>query len=44
VEAHRELLSKIRNEARKSKDDFVVHYFSKYTSEVDLPLWMACNS
>lgn len=43
VEAHRDLLSKIRNEARKSKDDFVVHYFAKYTSEVDLPLWMACE-
>ncbi len=43
VEAHRELLAKIRNEARKSKDDFVVHYFGKYTSEVDLPLWMACE-
>jgi abortive infection bacteriophage resistance protein len=43
VEAHRDLLSKIRYEARKSKDDFVVHYFDKYTSEVDLPLWMACE-
>jgi len=43
VDDHRFFLETIRNEARKSKEDFVVHYFGKYTSETDLPLWMACE-
>ena len=27
----------------KSREDFVLHYFDKYTLEHDLPLWMACE-
>lgn len=41
VDQHRTFLEKIRTEAEQSKEDFVVHYFGKYTSETDLPLWMA---
>ena len=41
VEQHRLFLEKIRNEAKQSREDFVIHYFEKYTSETDLPLWMA---
>lgn len=43
VEAHRMLLEKIRTEAKNSREDFVRHYFDKYTLEHDLPLWMACE-
>jgi len=43
VDDHRRLLEKIRVEARNSREDFVRHYFNKYTSEHDLPLWMACE-
>ncbi len=38
---HRDFLDKIRKEASRSKDDFVQHFKQKYTSERDLPLWMA---
>ena len=41
--AHREFLSRIRDETRRSPEDFVQHFFSKYTSETDLPMWMACE-
>jgi abortive infection bacteriophage resistance protein len=41
VERHRQFLDKIRTEAQNSREDFVCHYFRKYTSETDLPLWMA---
>jgi len=40
---HVEFLKKIRNEASRSKEDFIQHYTGKYTSENDLPLWMACE-
>jgi abortive infection bacteriophage resistance protein len=43
VEPHRQFLDKIRTEAEHSREDFVRHYFTKYTSETDLPLWMACE-
>ena len=43
VEQHREFLSKIRKEASHSREDFVCHFNGKYTSETDLPLWMACE-
>ena len=43
VEDHRKLLEKVRTEARNSREDFVRHYFGKYTMEHDLPLWMACE-
>lgn len=41
VDEHRKLLEKVRTEAKLSREDFVRHYFTKYTSETDLPLWMA---
>jgi abortive infection bacteriophage resistance protein len=43
VDEHRRLLDKIRTEAANSREDFVKHFFTKYTSETDLPLWMACE-
>lgn len=43
VDAHRELLNRIREEANRSQEDFVRHFYAKYTSETDLPLWMACE-
>lgn len=43
VEAHRTLLEKVRNEAKNSREDYVRHYFGKYTTEHDLPLWIACE-
>jgi len=43
VEDHRRLLEKVRTEAKNSREDFVRHYYGKYTSETDLPLWMACE-
>jgi len=43
VEDHRIFLEKIHKEAAKSREDFVLHYFGKYTLEHDLPLWMACE-
>ena len=43
VDDHRRLLAKVRREAGKSREDFVRHYFDRYSSETDLPLWMACE-
>lgn len=43
VDAHRNLLQRVREEADRSREDFVRHFFAKYTSETDLPLWMACE-
>lgn len=43
VENHRKLLNKVRVEAEYSHEEFVRHYLDKYTSETDLPLWMACE-
>jgi len=43
VPDHRRMLEKIRTEAQNSREDFVRHFFRKYTSETDLPLWMACE-
>jgi abortive infection bacteriophage resistance protein len=40
---HKDLLDRIRKETDHSQEDFVKHYLGKYTSEVDLPLWMACE-
>jgi abortive infection bacteriophage resistance protein len=34
-------MDRVHSEAGKSRDDFVRHYVSKYTSETELPLWMA---
>ena len=41
VDDHRRLLSKIRTEADNSREEFVLHYFRRYSSETDLPFWMA---
>ena len=43
VHEHRDLLERIREEARRSREAFVTHFFAKYTTETDLPLWMACE-
>ncbi len=43
VEKHRRLLEKVRTEAEYSHEEFVRHYLGKYTKEIDLPLWMACE-
>ncbi len=40
---HSEFLNKIRNEAGRSKEDFVQHYHKKYVPSNDLPLWMTCE-
>ena len=41
MDDHRRLLERVRDEADRSKEDFVRHFFAKYTSETDLPFWMA---
>lgn len=41
VGRHRKLLDTIRKEMGRSKEVFIQHYLAKYTSETDLPLWMA---
>lgn len=43
MSGHRTLIDKIRRESEFSHEDFVAHYQQKYTSETDLPLWMACE-
>ena len=43
ADQHRTFLEKIRTEAQQSQEGFVQHFFAKYTSETDLPLWMACE-
>lgn len=43
VDEHRNLLQRIREEANRSREEFVRHFFARYTSETDLPLWMACE-
>ena len=40
---HRDLLTRIRDQDRRSSEAFVEHFHTKYTSETDLPLWMACE-
>jgi len=43
VENHRKFMGKIRNEETRSKEEFIAHYHGKYTSETDLPLWIAAE-
>ena len=43
VGEHRDLLNRIHDEASRSREDFVRHFYRKYTSETDLPIWMACE-
>jgi abortive infection bacteriophage resistance protein len=38
---HRSLLDKIQKEEDRSRELFVKHFHAKYTSETNLPLWMA---
>jgi abortive infection bacteriophage resistance protein len=40
-EDHRFLMDRVHAEQGKSREDFVRHYQDKYTSETELPLWMA---
>ncbi len=40
VEDHGRLVSEIRRNARRSREDFVKHFYDKYDGK-DLPLWMA---
>jgi len=41
VNRHRKMLEKIQAEQDRSHEVFVAHYNSKYTSETNLPLWIA---
>lgn len=41
--AHTRLLTEIQAATRQSKELFVAHFFTKYTSEPALPLWMAAE-
>lgn len=44
VKDHHTFLKIIHDEAEKSREDFVLHYFDKYKREEhNLPLWMACE-
>lgn len=38
---HRKLMEKIQQEEGRSREPFVKHFHTKYTSETNLPLWMA---
>jgi abortive infection bacteriophage resistance protein len=38
---HADLLRRLREEAERSREDFVKHFQRKYAEETDLPLWMA---
>jgi len=40
---HRDMLVRIRDQDHRSSEAFVQHFHAKYTSETDLPLWMACE-
>ncbi|MBL9154737.1 MAG: Abi family protein [Verrucomicrobiales bacterium] len=40
---HRTLMDKINREVDRSREVFVDHFKTKYTSETDLPLWMAAE-
>lgn len=40
---HRMLMDKINQQIDRSREVFVNHYKSKYTSETDLPLWMTAE-
>ena len=43
VPRHRTMLKKIQNEEDRSNEVFVDHYHTKYSSETNLPLWMAAE-
>lgn len=41
VNDHLYLIDTVRKETKRSREPFVDHFFGKYTSETDLPLWMS---
>lgn len=41
MDSHDEFVIRLRKIASESKEEFVRHYFSRYSSEADLPVWMA---
>lgn len=41
LDPHDDFLGRIRQTAAESREEFVRHYFEKYTDEKDLPIWMA---
>jgi abortive infection bacteriophage resistance protein len=43
VPRHRRMLKKIQDEEDRSNEVFVAHYHTKYSSETNLPLWMAAE-
>lgn len=43
ISNHEELLSHIRSTEQRAKEDFIRHFRKKYTSESDLPFWMAAE-
>jgi len=43
VDQHRRFLRKLRKEETQSQEAFIAHYHRKYTSETDLPLWIAAE-
>lgn len=38
---HADFIARLERESATSKEEFVAHYRSKYTSEKHLPIWMA---
>lgn len=43
LESHRKLMDKIHQTTDRSKEAFIQHYFETYTSETEVPLWMAAE-
>ena len=41
MDSHDEFVLRLRKIASESKEEFVRHFFSRYSSEADLPVWMA---
>lgn len=41
LDPHDDFLNRIRQTSAESREEFVRHYFGKYTDEKDLPVWMA---
>ena len=40
---HGELVARLRDEAQRSKEPFVLHFRNRYDEFPDLPLWAACQ-
>jgi len=41
---HRRMLGKIQKSEDRSQEPFVIHYHQKYTSETNMPVWMAVEA